>query len=69
MPLGQLKDVSVAVVGENAAELKKLGTLNKTVWSYLANDIAKPFNVSPAVIECRISREGLDKQILLEDLL
>ena len=44
-----------------------VGELSDEVWSYMANDIAKPFNVSPAVIECRINHGRIREEIRLEN--
>lgn len=67
VPKKQLVEVSTSVVRENVDHLRPLGELSEEAWSYLANEIAKPFNVSPAVIGYRIRRGRIHEEVRLED--
>lgn len=66
VPTEQLRDVCANVVKERAADIRKVGGLTANTWSYLAHDIARPFNVSPTVVECRIVHEGMKETTLAD---
>jgi Zn-dependent peptidase ImmA (M78 family) len=59
VPTEQLREICTHVVRDRAHDIRRVGGLTGATWSYLANDIARPFNVSPAVVECRIGRAGM----------
>ena len=69
VPQGQLREVCYNVVKERAKDLEPLGELSPNAWEYLSNDIAKPFNVAPMVVQLRIQKENIDDEIKLKDFL
>ena len=53
--LGMIKDV----IRRHAKELEMIGAGERVVLPYVSKIIAKTFEVSPAVIECRINHMGI----------
>ena len=59
VPADRFREVCAAVARDRESDIRKFGDLTPDAWSYLAHDIARPFNVSPGVVECRLTREGI----------
>lgn len=69
VPRAELINTAIAVVKENVEQLRPLGKLAESAWSYLANEIAKPFNVSPSVVIYRIRNGDIGKEVQLGDFI
>ncbi|HXF49226.1 MAG TPA: ImmA/IrrE family metallo-endopeptidase [Verrucomicrobiae bacterium] len=62
VPSQQLVAVYESVIKKHKKLFAKLPKVPPDVWSYLSNEICLNFQVSPAVIECRMRREGITSE-------
>ena len=69
VPKDKLIEVARGVVRDNIGQLSPLGELGEEAWSFMAGRIARPFEVSPAVIEYRVRRARVSDVVRLEDFL
>ena len=70
LPREKFLQVAHCVVDKNRTLIKGIPAEPKVIFEYLSNVIALPFNVSPGVVQCRISRRDVEDEtrIMIEEL-
>ena len=70
LPRKRFLEVVRGVVEDNRTLIKGIPADPKTIFEYLSNVIAPPFNVSPGVVKCRIGRRDLEDEtrMMIEEL-
>ena len=64
VPEEHLIEIAREIVGRHRDELVKIDASNGILLPYISNEIARPFEVSPKVIECRFNHMDDEKNIL-----
>ena len=66
VPTKQLYEICGKVVEKHRPMFQKMESVPDNAWSYIANEVAGHFQVSPPVVEIRIRREQIATKIEIE---